>query len=279
MVSKEDGDGRINHERQYEDVYSCNLGYQMVETLTEFIQGPCKENQRTLVTSKVIDNCRDLISSSNTERELLAKGLSEEEDSILDGLKSKAVKLLLSIIEGPIDREIIKSITISLDDFVIVFERLQAIYNEFVRDELNLNPKTASLSQVRDCIRKETFDDFKIIEGFDLFILTRILADCYISAKEIIESYTEAIYYQFFAVNTGYIEILVEGSELQRVYFPIKPVCRFLSKTSRQALMLSVDRQSPQQKIIGLLKAVPDLVDEMEHSINQYTDSRPDPKA
>jgi hypothetical protein len=96
----------------------------MVETLTEFIQGPCKENQRTLVTSKVIDNCRDLISSSNTERELLAKGLSEEEDSILDGLKSKAVKLLLSIIEGPIDREIIKSITISLDDFVIVFERL-----------------------------------------------------------------------------------------------------------------------------------------------------------
>jgi hypothetical protein len=80
-------------------------------------------------------------------------------------------------------------------------------------------------------------------------------------------------------VNTGYIEILVEGSELQRVYFPIKPVCRFLSKTSRQALMLSVDRQSPQQKIIGLLKAVPDLVDEMEHSINQYTDSRPDPKA
>ncbi len=29
--------------------------------------------------------------------------------------------------------------------------------------------------------------------------------------------------------------------------------------------MTSIDRSSPQQKIIGLLKAVPELVDEMEH--------------
>jgi hypothetical protein len=29
--------------------------------------------------------------------------------------------------------------------------------------------------------------------------------------------------------------------------------------------MIQVDRSSPQQKIIGLLKAVPELVDEMEH--------------
>ena len=29
--------------------------------------------------------------------------------------------------------------------------------------------------------------------------------------------------------------------------------------------MISIDRTSPQQKIIGLLRAVPELVDEMEH--------------
>jgi hypothetical protein len=29
--------------------------------------------------------------------------------------------------------------------------------------------------------------------------------------------------------------------------------------------MTSIDRSSPQQKIIGLLKSVPELVDEMEH--------------
>ena len=47
----------------------------MMETLTEFIQGPCKENQRALVNAKVIDNCRDLISQGTTsDRELKEKG-------------------------------------------------------------------------------------------------------------------------------------------------------------------------------------------------------------
>lgn len=50
------------YENEYVNCYSSNLGNQMMDTLTEFIQGPCKENQRALVNAKVIDNCRDLIS-------------------------------------------------------------------------------------------------------------------------------------------------------------------------------------------------------------------------
>jgi inositol 1,4,5-triphosphate receptor type 3 len=49
-------------EKQYVNCYSCDMGNQMIDTLIELIQGPCKENQATLVSSKVIDNCRDLIS-------------------------------------------------------------------------------------------------------------------------------------------------------------------------------------------------------------------------
>ncbi len=60
--------------------------------------------------------------------------------SILNGLKSKAVKLLLSIIEGPIDEPIMKSIIISLDDFVVVFERINYVFVEFVQGKLNLDP-------------------------------------------------------------------------------------------------------------------------------------------
>lgn len=52
---------------------------------------------------------------------------------------------------------------------------------------------------------------------------------------------------------------------MQRVYFPIKPVCRYLQKQTRTTLMISIDRTSPQQKIIGMLKAIPEIVDEMEH--------------
>jgi hypothetical protein len=57
----------------------------------------------------------------------------------LDGLKQKAVKLLLSIIEGPIDSEIMRAITISLDDFLVVFERISYVFNKFIKENLNLD--------------------------------------------------------------------------------------------------------------------------------------------
>lgn len=41
--------------------YSTELGNQIIETLVEFVQGPCTESQRTLVDTKSIDCCRDLL--------------------------------------------------------------------------------------------------------------------------------------------------------------------------------------------------------------------------
>ena len=74
-------------EKQYVNCYSCELGYQMIDTLIELIQGPCKENQRTLVSSKVIDNCRDLVSQGGSERELKIKGFVGDKLDLLNGLK------------------------------------------------------------------------------------------------------------------------------------------------------------------------------------------------
>lgn len=98
-----------------------------------------------------------------------------------------------------------------------------------------------------------------------MFILVKTLADCNPPVESIIAPYQEFPYYMFFNENTGYIEILLDADCMQRVYFPIKPVCKYLSKQSRQNLMIQIDRTSPQQKIIGLLRAVPELVDEMHH--------------
>ena len=49
------------YEKQYINCYSCALGMQLIDTLIEVVQGPCKENQRRLVEAKIIDCCRDLI--------------------------------------------------------------------------------------------------------------------------------------------------------------------------------------------------------------------------
>jgi hypothetical protein len=63
---------------------------------------------------------------------------------MLNELKQKSVTLLLSIIEGPIDAEIMRSITKTLDDFAVIFERLNIVYQAFV-SSLDLDPESATL--------------------------------------------------------------------------------------------------------------------------------------
>ena len=182
-------------EKQYVNCYSCELGYQLIDTLIELIQGPCKENQRTLVTSKVIDNCRDLISQGGSERELKIKGFVGDKLELLDGLKQKSVKLLLSIIEGPIDSEIMRAITISLDDFIVVFERIDYVFKKYITENLNMNPEQITLENIQDELSKDSFDDEGIQEGFDIFIMIRTLADCNPPVKDIIAQFSEHLYY------------------------------------------------------------------------------------
>jgi hypothetical protein len=72
---------------------------------------------------------------------------------------------------------------------------------------------------------------------------------------------------EFIRANMGRIEINVNNN-IQRVYFPVRPVCRFLSPKAKENLMNSVDRESNATKVSGLMKAVPDLMDEMKHNEN-----------
>lgn len=112
----------------------------------------------------------------------------------------KAVRLLLSIIEGPIDQEIIRNITVSLDDFVVIFDRLKKVYQSFVSD-LGLT-ENASLSSIMGELKKDSFDG-DVQEGFDIFILVNSLADCYPEAKRRVEKFEETDFFQFFKENTG----------------------------------------------------------------------------
>ena len=90
--------------KNYVNRYSTVLGNQLIEALVEFVQGPCRANQKTLVDTKVIDCCRDLLSQGSVNAEDMAnKGFTGRAKSLLDQLKMNAVMLLLSIMEGPVD--------------------------------------------------------------------------------------------------------------------------------------------------------------------------------
>lgn len=71
--------------------------------------------------------------------------------------------------------------------------------------------------------------------------------------------------FEFIRSHMGRIEINVNNN-LQRVYFPIRPVCGYMSIPIRKKLMIEVDRESQASKVTSLMSAVPDLIDEMNHN-------------
>jgi len=81
------------------------------------------------------------------------------------------------------------------------------------------------------------------------------------------ESYTADQWkcYDFLRQHTARIEIAVD-IEIQRIYFPIRPECNYISEQKKSSLMGSVDRESQQTKVNDLMKSVPDLIDEMNHN-------------
>ena len=135
-----------------------------------------------------------------------------------------------------------------------------------MREKLRMNPDTASLKAVNGALKKEHFESNIITDGFDLYILIYTLADFSEEAMARLKEGDSEFHdtFAFFRTHTGRIEVL-NGDRLQRVYFPIKPTCRYLSNNTKDQELLNFDRESAQTKIISFLKAVPDLIDEMQH--------------
>lgn len=72
--------------------------------------------------------------------------------------------------------------------------------------------------------------------------------------------------YFFFSSHVGSIEVW-KDKELQQVYFPIKPVCRYLTDDAKTQFSLTVNRSTPGEKVEGLLSASVILIMKMQHAL------------
>ena len=125
-----------------------------------------------------------------------------------------------------------------------------------------------SVNRVTSRIQKDSFEG-NISEAFELYNLMQKLADGLPSATKHLEKSTftpdQFKVFDFLRQHTGRIEVAVDG-RLQRVYFPIRPVCNLIPRAKKKSTMLSIDRESQQQKVGGLMEHVPQLIDEMEQN-------------
>jgi hypothetical protein len=135
------------------------------------------------------------------------------------------------------------------------------LYTEFLRTELNL-PEKAKPQTVQASLTRESLDG-PISEGFDIYSLVNQLGEVIDADKAKLERFGVSDSYGFYSRNSGKIEVSIEG-DIQLVFFIIKPICWNLTQKSQEAFEATVCRASQQDKILGLLGAVPGFIEEME---------------
>ena len=239
------------------------IGLQLLDTLVEMVQGPCRENQRLLSQPKSLENCRDILQALRDPKDVKLRGFADTSHPGISALKFKAASLLLSLLEGGADAEIIKHIAESLD-FEACKMRILEVFKLFLK-ELNLGMKSAANLDWK--LKKDSFKG-DVCEGFNLYCLLSKLADDFPPARSQVMNFSSSeqrTAFQFFASHTARIEVVAEG-QLQRVYFPIQPLCQYVSENSKDAVMLAVNRTSPATKVTDLLQMSTDLIAEMDHN-------------
>mmetsp|Transcript_35853 Transcript_35853/g.35476 ORF Transcript_35853/g.35476 Transcript_35853/m.35476 type:complete len:858 (-) Transcript_35853:45-2618(-) len=257
---------------------TMKLGGQLIDTLIELLQGPCQGNQKAMITAKIIDHCRDFLSGyrdAGFEPEVGANGSDLDDDDQSEEInetKQQIVTLLVALLEGIPDHLVITKMSQSLD-LDLMEERMYFVYKNFVSDLLRLRNTSddyianIEISSVNNSLKRDSLDG-AILEGFDILILFQILS---VYSKSISEKLEDSEFTpgqkkakEFFASRTGRIEVRVENV-IQRTYFPIMPVCKYLSQDMKDGFLASADRTSPNVKIRSLMDASRTMIMEMEH--------------
>ena len=262
------------------NVHCTGLLNEIIDFLIEAIQGPCVNNQLELSKAKIVEFVKDLLSDFITKNDYYKKGFMDyDQQELIDGIVTKSSNLLIALIEGNTTDDILKDLCTRLD-FRSLRQILAKEYVDFLIYKLDLVEPFPLPEKVNSLVNFEIFEG-NMAQAFNLFILIQTIAKNIKNENDDDSENKNAAQYaleydpddktpevnnaiEFFNSNVVSIEILFH-EKLHRIFFPIEPACRNLSKETRIILMQKVKRDSPNEKIMGLLKASSDLYDEMEY--------------
>lgn len=266
-------EGSLGHKLgEYIKENNVDLINQTLRTLTEFCQGPCRENQRCILMheSNGIDMIRSLI-LDNIES---LKG----KDSLLE-LKDNALKLLLALLESCSDPQhasrimretslIKKLINVSIDyyyynnhdsdDDDYIDEEGDADYHKLHEEDLG----SGGLVRARDV-------------GHKLFILCHQLVQQYNLAPNSIievkspppEKYDQkkrATALHYYESHTAQIEIIRDDRQMERVVFPVPQICEYLTHETKLNVYHNTEQDERGSKIPDFFQGIDDLFEEMK---------------
>uniref|UniRef100_A0A672VDH9 Inositol 1,4,5-trisphosphate receptor n=1 Tax=Strigops habroptila TaxID=2489341 RepID=A0A672VDH9_STRHB len=220
---------------------------QTLESLTEYCQGPCHENQNCIATHE--SNGIDIITALilNDINPLGKKRM----DLVLE-LKNNASKLLLAIMESRHDSENAERILYNMrpKELVEVIKKAYMQGEVEFEDGENGEDVAASPRNV----------------GHNIYILAHQLARHNKELQNMLKpggqiEGDEAL--EFYAKHTAQIEIVRSDRTMEQIVFPVPSICEFLTKESKLRIYYTTERDEQGSKINDFFLKSEDLFNEM----------------
>uniref|UniRef100_A0A3Q3J9U7 Inositol 1,4,5-trisphosphate receptor n=1 Tax=Monopterus albus TaxID=43700 RepID=A0A3Q3J9U7_MONAL len=235
---------------------NVDLVRQTLETITEYCQGPCHENQTCI--AKHESNGIDIIIA------LIVNSINPLEKQRLDlvlQLKNNASKLLLAIMESRHDSENAEKILYKMrpNELVDVMKEAYAQGLESEEDE----------DSAGDQIRPRDV-------GHNIYILAHQLARHNKILQQSLRPESglglgsdedpdneedDALHY--YANHTAQIEIVRHDRTMEQIVFPVPNICKYLTEESKVRVFTTTERDDQGSKVNDFFQQFDDLYNEM----------------
>uniref|UniRef100_A0A8C2U9H0 Inositol 1,4,5-trisphosphate receptor n=1 Tax=Coturnix japonica TaxID=93934 RepID=A0A8C2U9H0_COTJA len=257
---------------------------QTLESLTEYCQGPCHENQSCIVTHE--SNGIDIITA------LILNDISPlckyRMDLVLQ-LKNNASKLLLAIMESRHDSENAERILISLrpQELVDVIKKAYLQEEECENAEvsprevghniyilaLQLSRHNKSLQQLLKPVKRIQEEEEEGISSM-LSLNNKQLTQMLKSTAPVQEEEEDPLAY--YEKHTSQIEIVRLDRSMEQIIFPVPGICEFLTKETKYRLFTTTEQDEQGSKVSDFFDQSSFLHNEMEWQKKLRSKSEPD---
>ncbi|RWS27298.1 inositol 1:4:5-trisphosphate receptor-like protein, partial [Leptotrombidium deliense] len=252
---------------------------QTLETLTEYCQGPCHENQNCIAMheSNGIDIIIALILND-------INPLGKKRMDLVLELKNNASKLLLAIMESRADSENAERILVNMNPKLLIEVACNAYHqNISFGDDLNFSKVDSTIgsigSELSGGIEEEMEEDEVSPKevGHNIYILCHQLAQHNkelasilkqntvidpTSSTEVKTKMNEALSY--YASHTVQIEIVRSDRTMEQIVFPVPQICEFLTRESKMKTYFTTERDEQGSKVSDFFTRTEDLFCEMK---------------
>uniref|UniRef100_A0A452QKB3 Inositol 1,4,5-trisphosphate receptor n=1 Tax=Ursus americanus TaxID=9643 RepID=A0A452QKB3_URSAM len=251
---------------------NVGLVIQTLETLTEYCQGPCHENQSCIVTHE--SNGIDIITA------LILNDISPlckyRMDLVLQ-LKDNASKLLLALMESRHDSENAERILISLRPQELVDVIKKAYVQEEERENSEVSPREVGHNiyilalqlsrhnkQLQHLLKPVKRIQEEEAEGISsmLSLNNKQLSQMLKSSAPAQEEEEDPLAY--YENHTSQIEIVRQDRSMEQIVFPVPGICQFLTEETKHRLFTTTEQDEQGSKVSDFFDQSSFLHNEME---------------